>query len=241
METTEKEPSIGQIVAKDFRAADVFKKYKIDFCCGGKKTIEQACKDKNIDTIALRRELENLGEHQGTRSENFMEWNLGFLADYIINTHHAYVKAAMPLLLDYTQKVARVHGDRHPEAVDVAEIFVEVANELSTHMIKEEKVLFPYIKQLADAETSKQNVFAPFGTIKNPVSMMEHEHDSVGEMCEKIRQLTNDYTPPAGACATFRVSYAKLKEFEDDLHRHIHLENNILFPRSIKLESQLPG
>jgi regulator of cell morphogenesis and NO signaling len=151
------------------------------------------------------------------------------------------VKNALPLLLEYTQKVANVHGDRHPQAIQIAEIFVEVANELTSHMMKEERILFPYIKQMAANAVSGEAVSAAFGTIKNPVNMMEHEHDSVGEMFESIRLLADDYTPPTGACATFRVSYAKLKEFEDDLHRHIHLENNVLFPRSITLESQLQG
>lgn len=233
------EPTIGELVAKDFRKAEIFKKYNLDFCCGGKKTVTQACNDKKVDYMAIEKELSALDAIQATPVEKFDEWNLDFLADYILNTHHEYVKKAIPLLLEYTHKVAKVHGNSHPEVKVIAQKFDEAAEELSGHMCKEEQILFPYIKQLFLAKSNKlQTPYTAFGTIKNPIHMMEHEHDVVGDIFKEIRELSNNYMPPEDSCATYKVSYLKLKEFEEDLHQHIHLENNILFPKSILLESE---
>lgn len=236
-EMIERGLSIGEIVANDYRAADVFKKYKIDFCCGGKKTIAEACSKKNVNPDAVKKDLSSLGSKAEGPSQNFAHWDPAFLADYIVNVHHKYVTESIPVLLEYTNKVARVHGDSHPEAIKIAQLFIEAAEELSSHMIKEERVLFPYVKQLA----SMQATGSPFGSVRHPVNVMEDEHELVGKIFEEIRQLTQDYMPPAGACATFRVSYLKLKEFEEDLQQHIHLENNILFPKAIELEDKLRG
>lgn len=234
------EPTIGELVAKDFRKAEIFKKYNLDFCCGGKKTVTQACNDKKIDYMAVEKELNTLDTTSTTASQNYDSWNLDFLVDYILNTHHEYVKKATPLLMEYTSKVAKVHGGSHPEVISIAKKFNEIADELNEHMCKEEQILFPYIKQLVQAKANNQKTpFSPFGTIKNPIHMMEQEHDAVGDIFKEIRELTNNYTPPEDSCATYKVSFLKLKEFEDDLHQHIHLENNILFPKSISLESNL--
>lgn len=236
--TEETESSIGELVASDFRKAEVFKKFNIDFCCGGKKTLSQVCKDKNIDLQKIQTELENLSNQSNTASQNYNDWSLDFLVDYIVNTHHKYVKSALPVVLEYTAKVAKVHGNEHIEVLTIYELFKEAAEELNTHMMKEENILFPYIKQLV-TESSVANTHCSFGTVQNPIRMMEHEHDVVGNIFKTIRELSNDYTPPADACTTYRLSYQKLQEFENDLHQHIHLENNILFPKSIQLESQL--
>lgn len=233
------EPTIGELVAKDFRKAEIFKKYNLDFCCGGKKTVTQACNENKVDYMAVERELNKIDTVTVNPSQKFDEWELGFLVDYILNTHHEYVKRSIPILLEYTAKVAKVHGGSHPEVITIAQIFNEAAEELSGHMCKEEQILFPYIKKLALAKTNKQQKpYAVFETVKNPIDMMEHEHDTVGNMFRTIRELSNDYIPPQDSCATYKVSYLKLKEFEDDLHQHIHLENNILFPKSIELENQ---
>jgi regulator of cell morphogenesis and NO signaling len=235
---------IGEIVAKDIRKAEVFRKFGIDFCCGGKKTVEKAAREKGIDASELQRELDyvDLQQTSGTASQNFDSWELDFLADYIVNTHHKYVARVMPDIFQYTQKVARVHGKQHPETVEIAEYFVQVMDELNRHMMKEEKVLFPYIKSLVEAQTGNAPIEVPhFGTVENPVRMMEHEHDQVGEYMRRINELASAYNVPAGACNTYRLSYAKLKEFEEDLHQHIHLENNILFPKAIELEKSLLG
>lgn len=238
----EKEATIGDLVTSDFRKAEVFKKFGLDFCCGGKKTLTKACKEKGLDVVQIEKELKEIDETPATSSQDYNNWELSFLAEYILNTHHKYVVQAIPVILEYTQKVARVHGERHPEAIEIAEEFIIVANELTGHMAKEENILFPYIKRIADAKKSGTTLEgSEFGTIQNPIKMMEMEHEMVGNVMENISRLANSYTPPADACTTYRLSYAKLKEFEDDLHQHIHLENNILFPKAIELEKELLG
>jgi regulator of cell morphogenesis and NO signaling len=233
--------TIGEIVSKDFRKAEVFKKFGLDFCCGGKKTLEKACRDKGLDILEVKRELEQAEAKPQTGNQNFSEWELGFLSDYIVNTHHKYVENAMPVIFEYTQKVARVHGEKHPEAIEIANTFEEIMDEMTPHMMKEEQILFPYIKSLSQAKNSGILPEAPFGTVQNPVRMMEHEHDAVGALMTKINTLTGNYTPPSDACTTYRLSFAKLQEFEADLHQHMHLENNILFPRAIQLEKEMRG
>lgn len=240
LDVGEKEPTIGELVKKDFRKAEVFKKYGLDFCCGGKKTLTAACKEKGLDVVQIEQELKSCDAAQVNTSNDYDNWDIGFLSDYIVNQHHKYVKQAIPVLFEYTQKVARVHGERNPEAIVIAEKFLAIADELNRHMCKEEDILFPYIKHLSEAKNNGMKIEpSPFGTVENPVNMMEHEHDIVGRMMEEVRELTNNYNPPANACTTFRLSYQKLKEFEDDLHQHIHLENNILFPKAISIEKEL--
>lgn len=236
----EKDSTIGELVTNDYRKAEIFKKYGLDFCCGGKKTLLQACSSKRLDIVQIEKELKELDSTSSLPAEDYNSWDISFLADYILNTHHKYVKQALPVIYEYTQKVAKVHGDRHPEAIAIAEKFLIVVDELNRHMCKEEDILFPYIKHLSTADSNGMKIEpSPFGTVKNPINMMEHEHDIVGDLMEEIKELANNYTPPADACTTYKLSYAKLKEFEDDLHKHIHLENNILFPKAIKLENEL--
>jgi regulator of cell morphogenesis and NO signaling len=236
----EQSATIGELVASDYRKAEVFKKFGLDFCCGGKKTLAQACKSKGIDVLQVEKELDAVDTAVAIPSEDYNNWNIGFLVDYILNTHHRYIKQAIPVIYDYTQKVARVHGDRHPEAKAIAEKFLFVTDELNRHICKEEEVLFPYIKHLAIANDNGMKVEAsPFGSVEAPIAAMEHEHDIVGEMMEEIKKLANNYVPPADACTTYKLSYLKLQEFEDDLHKHIHLENNILFPKAAELEKEL--
>ncbi|MBL7902757.1 MAG: iron-sulfur cluster repair di-iron protein [Bacteroidia bacterium] len=231
------ENTIGQEVAENYRKAEVFKKYNIDFCCGGNKTLSSVCRQKNLNYTEIRSELTKVEGQAGTASQNFQTWDAGFLADYIVHTHHRYVKSAIPLLIEYTNKVARVHGQEHPELIDIATLFAEAAEELTAHMYKEEQVLFPYIKQLSTNHANPEfRHFPAFSSAQQPIRMMELEHETVGELFKSIRILTDNYTPPAEACATYRVSFAKLNEFEEDLHQHIHLENNILFPKCINLE-----
>lgn len=235
----ELEFTIGELVAKDFRRAEIFKKYNLDFCCGGKKTVTQACADKKIDHKEIEKELSALDNTITSSAQNFDEWELDFLIDYILSTHHEYIRKAIPLLIEYTSKVAKVHGERHPEVVIISQKFDEIAEELYWHMHKEEQILFPYIKQLLAAKANKEKApYSAFGTIEKPIHMMEHEHDVVGDKFKEIQKLSQNYNPPADSCATYKVSFFKLKEFEEDLHQHIHLENNILFPKSLKLEHQ---
>ncbi|PTX12211.1 regulator of cell morphogenesis and NO signaling [Pontibacter mucosus] len=238
--TPEEGETVGELVAKDYRKAQVFKKYGIDFCCGGKKSVKQVCAEKGISQDELEAELIALDEAEKAREVEYNKWDLGFLADYIVNTHHKYLQEAIPALYEYTTKIARVHGSRHPELLEVVKHYTNVANELEAHMPKEERVLFPYIKQLEEAKKSGVKLEpAGFGSIQNPINMMEMEHESAGGEMERIRELTNNYTLPADACATYTVAFKKLKEFEDDLFRHIHLENNILFPKAIEMEKEV--
>ena len=179
-------------------------------------------------------------KYKKTIYPDFQSWDIGFLSDYIYHNHHTYVEKTIPELKQYLHKISRVHGENHPELIEVYELFCESADDLTLHMKKEELILFPYFKQLAKAEKDGSRVMATqFKTVESPISMMHQEHDNEGSRFRKIAELTNDYTPPADACMTYRVAFSMLQEFEADLHKHIHLENNILFKRAIKLENNL--
>lgn len=231
------EKTIGEIVAQDYRTAAVFEQFGIDFCCKGNRTIQDACAAKNISSDAVIQQLTALPPANLVTEEDYKQWPMDKLSNHIEERHHGYINEKMPLLLQYLEKVSKVHGKEHPEVVDIYELFRECAAELSMHMKKEELILFPFIRKMAG---SNQLTEMPhFGTVENPVNMMRHEHDTEGERFRKIAVLSNDYTPPADACNTYRVSYAMLKEFEQDLHLHIHLENNILFPAAIQREKEL--
>lgn len=235
-----KNKSVGEIVKLDFRAADVFSNYGIDFCCGGKISVSEACAISNCDEAKVINDLEALKNQTGSAAHDFDSWNIGFLADFIQNTHHQYVRKAIPQILILAQKVADVHGDHHSEVIRINELFQDLAEELLSHLQKEEMILFPYIKKLvAEESAGKCGDPACFGSIASPISVMEHEHEDAGVVLKQLYKLSNGYTAPEDACNTFRVLYGKLKEFEDDLHRHIHLENNILFPKAIEMEQAL--
>ncbi len=232
------ELTVAEIVANDYRTAEVFKKHGIDFCCGGKKTIERVCRDKAVNIDILQKEIEAIQNTEDISEHAFNEWSLSFLIDYISNVHHAYVKRNMSLITEFAQKVALVHGDHNPENRDIAKLWDSIVSDLTQHMQKEELMLFPYIKKLEQYSLGELKQFpkAVFGTAKNPIRMMENEHDLAGNLMKHIEIISNNFTPPAHACNTYRVLYAKLQEFQNDLHAHIHLENNILFPKAIQLE-----
>lgn len=235
----QKENKIGEVVAVNFHTAKVFESYGLDFCCGGKRSIEEACFAKGVDTVKLLAELERTTENNVT-STRFDTWEADFLADYIINNHHAYVVNAVSTIDHHLQKVVNAHGEKHPEVCGIETIFNELKDELLNHMAKEEKMLFPYIKKMNIAlKNTLELPVPPFGTIDNPIKVMESEHENAGLLALKINELSSGYMPPKDACATFRVLYNELKEFEDDLHVHIHLENNILFPKAKILEAKL--
>ncbi|MCC6722428.1 MAG: iron-sulfur cluster repair di-iron protein [Bacteroidia bacterium] len=237
----EKDETLGQIAAKDLRKALVFKKYGIDFCCGGKKTVKEACEAKGLDVTQIEKELQET-EKSIPNANNlpFNDWSIDFLADYIVNTHHTYVRKNLPELVFYANKVSRVHGSRHPELIKINQCVEEINNELNSHMQKEEIVLFPYVKQLVAAKNSGEALpSSHFGTVRGPINMMEMEHELVGKNLEEIKKLTINYTLPADACMSYSMLYRLLEEFESDLNIHIHLENNILFPKAIEIESEL--
>lgn len=232
--------TLSEIVKDNFRTAAVFEKYSLDFCCNGKRTLRDACIEKGINPFNVINEIDKIDASSVKEENKPDEWKLDFLIDYIINNHHAYVNRMLPVISAHTQKIASVHGANHPEVKKIAEIFSAVNSEMKHHMMKEEKILFPHIKMLVKNNGSGGAVDKPYyGTIKNPIAMMETEHQSAGDGMAEIRKLTGNFTPPEDACNTYRICFQELKEFEEDLHRHVHLENNILFPKAIYMEEVL--
>ena len=234
--------TIGSIVANNYRTAEVFSKMKIDFCCKGGRSSAEVCQQQNIDSGRLIAALEEAQKQPAQlEDENIQQWSAAVLAEYIEKHHHHYVREATPILAAYLKKIAAVHGERHPELLEVYTSFVESSTELLRHMINEETILFPSIKRLESIASRGATMDKPFffGTVENPISTMRDEHEVEGERFARMAALTNNYTPPEDACNTYMVALAKLQEFEEDLHRHIHLENNILFHKAVQLEKQV--
>lgn len=231
---------IGELVAGDYRTATIFKNHGIDFCCHGNRSIAIACQELNIPSQTLIEKLQQTLEEKGTSQTDYISWPLDLLVDYIEKKHHRYVEAKIREIQPFLNRIVQVHGDGHPELSAITHLFNAAANELTSHMKKEEMVLFPYIRKMVKAQETKETIMSPpFGTIQNPVAMMHQEHDTEGERFREITRLSQNYLPPVDACNTYRVTFSLLKEFEEDLHLHIHLENNILFPRAIELEKEL--
>jgi len=229
--------SIGSIVADDYRASKIFRKYDIDFCCKGNRTIQDVIGERNLPYDQIIAELNEILNKNDNQLPGFKAMSATELVDYILTHHHTYVREQLPVIAEYMDKVCSVHGHYHPELLEIASHFDEMAMNLSAHMAKEEMILFPYIKSMSRSKELNQPIQeAPFGSVDNPIRMMHHEHNEEGERFRKMRALSNDFTPPEEACNTYRVMYALLNEFEQDLHTHIHLENNILFPMAIEME-----
>ncbi len=222
-------------LALEFPAAPrVFEKLGIDYCCGGGKTLEQACNAANLPLDEVVEALESARRNAQPESAP-RDWNAEPLAElitHIQNTHHRYTREETVRLTALAAKVAQAHGANHPELAEIRDVFAGLAQELSSHLMKEEMILFPYIVRL---ENSGQAA-APFGTVRNPIAMMMHEHDGAGDALRELRRLSGGYTAPADACVSYHTLYRSLAAFEEDLHQHIHLENNILFPRAMELE-----
>jgi regulator of cell morphogenesis and NO signaling len=239
MMTVDTAKTVRELAVELPSAIRVFEKFGIDYCCGGHRTLEQACTASKSQVDAVLTALsaaENLrGEEQ---TANWNEKPLADLMAHVVNKHHGYVRQELPRLGALATKVTTKHGPNHPEMTEVQEVFQGLSDELTTHMMKEEQVLFPYIERMEEAAIEKRpNAQSScFGTVQNPVRMMMMEHDSAGEALRQLRSLTNDYTAPQDACMSFQALYKGLSEFEADLHQHIHLENNILFPRAIAME-----
>jgi regulator of cell morphogenesis and NO signaling len=232
---------VGEVVADDYRRGAVFKRFGIDFCCSGARTVQEACDRKGVDYETLQGELLAADRSRsGQDAPDVRRWDPAFLADYIVNVHHGYVRETLPVLRFFTTKVARVHGAARPELVEIAGLVEEMATAMDEHMAGEENVLFPHVRGLTTA--SKEGGTVDPGALQSTadtIRAMEGEHDHAGEVMRRIRELSDDYTPPDWACNTYRAAFAKLEEFEEDLHRHVHLENNILFPATAKLEREL--
>ena len=236
--------TVAEIVAANWKTSDVFKKNGIDFCCGGKVKLPDICKKKGIRYDVMKEELSKVIQlaQEDDENANFNTMDLDALADHIVNTHHKYLEEAHNTILQYSDKVARVHGEGHPEVVQINRLFHTMVRELNSHVDREESVLFPYIRQMAQVKKGSECVSKTpcFRSIQQPIGMMRHEHDRAGDVIKEIAALSNNFTPPAGACNTFRVMYSMLNEYQDDLFKHVHLENNILFPKAIALEKEIP-
>jgi len=230
------EITIGAIVADDFRAATIFERHGIDFCCGGKIPLAEACKSKGIELDALKSELESLQHEPVDRSQNYSSWSLSFLVDYIVNTHHVYLKENDDQIVAYARKIASVHGERHPEVIRIAVLFEKIATDMVAHLKEEEEVFFPALKRAEAARTSGNQPDArDRETIRDSLVRLHREHEEVGDAIHEIRRLANGFRIPEGVCNTFMLTYRKLDEFEEDLHKHVHLENNILFLKATQL------
>jgi regulator of cell morphogenesis and NO signaling len=231
------EKTIGEIVADDYRTAKVFENHGIDFCCGGNVALAATCTEKGLDLATITRELDAVKSEPVERSQNYTSWELPFLADYIINAHHTYLKENTGQIAAYAHKIAAVHGAHHPEVIEVATIFDKIAVDMAAHLREEEEVCFPAIKR---AYATRKAGSAPkakdIETITTSLKKLSHEHEGIGDAVHTIRHLAKGYAIPGDVCNTFVVTYQKLKEFEDDLHKHVHLENNILFLKAAQLQ-----
>ncbi|MEO7175609.1 MAG: iron-sulfur cluster repair di-iron protein [Saprospiraceae bacterium] len=233
------ERTIGEIVAEDYRTARIFEKNGVDFCCNGNRRLVDVCiqSGKNLETLS-----NEIDEILNSKKEqyDFKTWPLDLLVDYIEKKHHRYVELQIPVVQGYVEKIEKVHGKLHPELLEIKTLFLESSEELLSHMKKEESTVFPQIRKMVQHETvvgAEQN--ASFGGLKSSIDMLMNEHNTEGDRFRKIASLSNDYTPPLDACNTYMVAYSLLKEFEDDLHLHIHLENNILFPKATAFADEL--
>jgi len=235
--TTEK--TVRELALEKPGATRVFEKLGIDYCCGGNKPLDEACQAANLRIDEVLQALEQ-GEKSASavRAEhNSQTEALADLIAHIQNTHHKYTREEIGRLGPLFHKVCSVHGKNHPELLQIRTLFQGLAQELTTHMMKEEMVLFPYIIRMEEAAIAHEPIMpAPFGTVQNPVSMMEHEHESAGNALRAMREASNGYVAPAGACVSYQTLYQAVADFEGDLHQHIHLENNILFPRAVAME-----
>ncbi|WP_345231712.1 iron-sulfur cluster repair di-iron protein [Olivibacter ginsenosidimutans] len=233
---------IGQIVAKNYATAAIFNNYQIDFYCNGNKSIKTACIEHHISLSTLIQELRTVLSVPLTENNvpDYNAWRLDMLAHYIEKKHHHYILEQAPRLHRHLNKITEIHGNKHPELMVIKRLFTLVIEELFLHMKKEEVMLFPYIRKMASAKDEGGRPPQPlFGDIGFPIEVMMAEHEQEGETFEKIASLSRHYQAPEDACNTYKLTYATLKDFEEDLHLHIHLENNILFPKALSLAERL--
>ena len=233
-----KETKVKDIALSSPAARQVLEDAGVDYCCGGGKTLDEACLHANVSSEEILKRLRENAKDTGTDDLNWMAAPLCDLTRHIREKHHRYVREAIPRTQALLEKVTARHGQNHSEVIDIGRLFAEVGKEMIMHMQKEEQILFPYIDSVERAVNAHTSVEPPFfQTVKNPVHVMMKEHDAAGELVRQIRSLSANYIAPADACTTFKALYEALKEFETDLHQHVHLENNVLFPRAVEMES----
>jgi regulator of cell morphogenesis and NO signaling len=233
------ETRVREVALQLPQSTRLFEKLKIDYCCGGDKPLAEACASVGLDVDNVMEMLVAATEPD-TSTLDFQNASLPELITHILETHHVFTKTEMERLQSLTDKVLNVHGGNHPELIHLSELWLKLCADLKPHMFKEEQILFPYILAMADAAGRNQpGPFAPFGTVNNPIRMMMREHDTAGHLLRELRALTSDYNVPPDACISYQTLYQALENFEQDLHQHIHLENNILFPKALELENAL--
>lgn len=231
--------TVGELVAEDYTRAAAFAEAGIDFCCGGERTVAEACRETGTSPDRLVDALEALEDSGADPSgPDPRSWTLGRLVGHIEDVHHAYVRRTLPVLGEWTDKIARVHGRAHPELLEVRSLVGELAPELVRHMKDEEEELFPLVASL---EAGGRDDAAGLPVPESVVEALEDDHEHAGSLTRRIRELTDGYAPPPDACTTYSATFALLKEFEEDLHRHVHLENNVLFPRARALNARRGG
>jgi len=237
-----KEEFVSEIVTKDYRTAVTFWKYGIDFCCGGRLPLEKACAARGLDTEIVRDDLENTIRHTPIYNTlKFREWDLDFLMDYIIRVHHEYLKTILPLLNISVQEFVERHQEKYRYLPELESIFVKLVREILPHLSQEEEVTFPYIRQMEYAYNNKEAYAGLLvRTLSKPVEeVIRHNHELMEKYLSRIREITSHYTPPPNACITHKVNYSMLRELDNDLLQHLHLENDILLPKAIAIENEL--
>jgi len=234
--------TVAEIAARSLAAVRVFEKYGIDYCCGGKRPLEDVCRQQGHDARLLREELEKACSDQPGSERDWAAAPLRQLAEHIVSVHHGYLRRELPAIQARLDKVYSVYNQRYgPTLIGLPEVFAGLRQELELHIRKEEAILFPAIGMLEEAaQECRPLPRMMFGTIAAPIHMMEKEHDGAGDALRQIRAITRDFEVPEFACATYNALVKGLAELESDLHLHIHLENNVLFPQAIALEAQMP-
>ncbi len=226
--------SIGELALEVPNAIGVLERWQIDYCCKGGRSIQEACADAGVNVDELMLEI---GKGRPAEARQWQNESLKSLQAYIVGTHHVFTREIMETIVQLADKVAMRHGPRHAEVIELAKVAHAMYGDLMPHMLKEEQVLFPYIVQMETAVMNGEPAPTPFfGTVKNPIRMMMNEHDAVGDMLREARVITKDYSLPEDACLSFRALYERMLDVEKDLHEHIHLENNVLFPRAASME-----
>lgn len=240
--TIEKNSFVTDIVCEDYRTANVFRKYEIDFCCSGKWTLGSICDIKGLSFEVLKNELENSVRNiQLSNSTRFNDWNIDFLTEYIVNVHHQYLRNALPEIKEHLNHFVSDHAKKYPYLNEVFKQFNYLYKDMLPHLQQEEEILFPYIRQISHAYKSKESYASLLiRTLRKPVEeVMHQEHETISKMLQRLRELTYNYDPPDDACVSHKVVFALLKELDNDLVQHIYLENNILFPKAIMMEKEL--
>lgn len=240
---SKKTKPVRELAVEFAGATSVFERLGIDYCCGGNQTLDEACNAAGIPVNEVITSLERAKRSRAEGDEpDFLNATLAELVNHLVEKHHAFTRTEVARLRALIEKVQAAHGQNHPELAELRDLFDALSNELEPHMMKEERVLFPYVIQMEDAtRRERTHPYPPFGTVANPVRMMMAEHEDAGALLWHMRKLTSNYTIPPDACISYRTLYGALDAFEKDLHQHIHLENNILFPRAVEMEASIPS